>query len=69
MFIVEIRDREFQIGKAGPALAKNAGEFLIAGDLRVPRLGFGAMRITGDVIWGEASNRAEAVRVLRRAVG
>src|ERR1700744_2564963 len=50
------------------ALAKSAGEFLIGGDLRVTRLGFGAMRITGDGIWGEPSNRAEAVRVLRRAV-
>jgi aryl-alcohol dehydrogenase-like predicted oxidoreductase len=52
----------------GSALAKNAGEFLIGDDLRVTRLGFGAMRITGDGIWGEPSNRAEASRVLRRAV-
>lgn len=51
-----------------PPLAEGAGEFLIGGDLRVTRLGFGAMRITGDGIWGEPSNRAEAVRVLRRAV-
>jgi pyridoxine 4-dehydrogenase len=51
-----------------PALAKSAGEFLIGGDLRVTRLGFGAMRITGDGVWGEPSNRVEAVRVLRRAV-
>src|SRR5271170_2932824 len=50
------------------AAAKKAGEFLIAGDLRVTRLGFGAMRITGDGIWGEPADRAEAVRVLRRAV-
>src|SRR5271170_595597 len=50
------------------AAAKKAGEFLIAGDLRVTRLGFGAMRITGDGIWGEPTDRAEAVRVLRRAV-
>jgi pyridoxine 4-dehydrogenase len=49
-------------------LAKSAGEFLIGGDLRVTRLGFGAMRITGEGVWGEPSNRAEAVRVLRRAV-
>jgi aryl-alcohol dehydrogenase-like predicted oxidoreductase len=48
--------------------AKMAGEFLIGGDLRVTRLGFGAMRVTGDGIWGEPANRAEAVRVLRRAV-
>ena len=51
-----------------PRPARNAGEFLIGGDLRVIRLGFGAMRITGDGVWGEPANRAEAVRVLRRAV-
>src|SRR5438128_12549436 len=50
------------------ALAKKSGEFLIGDDLRVTRLGFGAMRITGDGIWGEPADRAEAVRVLRRAV-
>src|SRR5580704_8446809 len=50
------------------ALARGSGEFLIGGDLRVARLGFGAMRITGDGIWGEPADRAEAVRVLRRAV-
>lgn len=50
-------------------LATKAGEFLIGNDLRVTRLGFGAMRITGKGIWGEpAPGRAEAVRVLRRAV-
>jgi pyridoxine 4-dehydrogenase len=50
------------------ALAQQSGEFLIGNDLRVTRLGFGAMRITGDGIWGEPPDRAEAVRVLRRAV-
>jgi aryl-alcohol dehydrogenase-like predicted oxidoreductase len=50
------------------APAKKAGEFMIGGDLRATRLGFGAMRITGNGIWGEPANRAEAVRVLRRAV-
>jgi pyridoxine 4-dehydrogenase len=48
--------------------AKKAGEFLIGNDLRVARLGFGAMRITGLGIWGEPADRAEAIRVLRRAV-
>jgi len=38
------------------------------GDLTVNRMGFGAMRITGKGIWGPPSDRAEAVRVLRRAV-
>src|SRR5580700_11276743 len=50
------------------APAKKSGEFLIGDDLRVTRLGFGAMRITGDGIWGQPADRAEAVRVLRRAV-
>jgi pyridoxine 4-dehydrogenase len=38
------------------------------GDLTVNRLGFGAMRITGQGIWGEPKDRAEAKRVLERAV-
>src|ERR1700726_2114118 len=49
-------------------LAKKAGEFVIGNDLRVISLAFGAMRITGKGIWGEPSDRAEAIRVLRRAV-
>jgi len=49
-------------------LAGKAGEFLIGNDLRVTRLGFGAMRITGDGIWGPPADRAGAIRVLRRAV-
>jgi pyridoxine 4-dehydrogenase len=49
-------------------LATKAGEFVIGNDLRLTRLGFGAMRITGNGIWGEPADRAEAIRVLRRAV-
>jgi pyridoxine 4-dehydrogenase len=52
----------------GEQRAKNAGEFLIGNDLRVTRLGFGSMRITGKGIWGEPADRPEALRVLRRAV-
>ena len=48
--------------------AKKSGEFLIGNDLRVTRLGFGAMRITGEGIWGEPADRTEAIRVLRRAI-
>jgi pyridoxine 4-dehydrogenase len=44
-----------------------AGTFEIAGRT-VHRLGFGAMRLTGSGIWGEPRDRAECVRVLRRAV-
>ena len=50
------------------APAKKAGGFLIGGDLQETRLGYGAMRVTGDGDWGEPAARAEAVRVLRRAV-
>lgn len=46
--------------------ARLGGTFDIGGDLRVHRLGFGAMRITGQGIWGEPSDPAEARRVLRR---
>jgi aryl-alcohol dehydrogenase-like predicted oxidoreductase len=42
--------------------------FRIGDDLRVNRLGFGAMRITGKGIWGEPKDRGEAIRVLRRAI-
>jgi pyridoxine 4-dehydrogenase len=48
--------------------AAKAGQFAIGNDLPVTRLGFGAMRITGDGIWGEPPNRAEAIQVLHRAV-
>ncbi|MGB2627816.1 MAG: aldo/keto reductase [Candidatus Acidiferrum sp.] len=49
-------------------LASAAGEFVIGNDLRVTRLGFGAMRITGDGVWGEPKSRTQAIQVLRRAV-
>ena len=48
--------------------AAASGTFTIGGDLTVNRLGFGAMRITGNGIWGEPENPEEARRVLRRAV-
>ena len=48
--------------------ASKAGEFLIGNDLRVTRLGYGAMRITGPGVWGPPPDRAEAIRVLRRAI-
>jgi pyridoxine 4-dehydrogenase len=48
--------------------ASASGSFTIGGDLKVNRLGFGAMRITGEGIWGEPKNPEEAKRVLRRAV-
>ena len=45
-----------------------SGTFAIGGDLEVNRLGFGAMRLTGEGIWGEPADPEEAKAVLRRAV-
>ena len=45
-----------------------AGTIDVGGDLTVNRLGFGAMRITGDGIWGPPADRDEAKAVLRRAI-
>jgi pyridoxine 4-dehydrogenase len=42
--------------------------FTIGGDLEVRRLGFGAMRITGDGIWGPPDDPENAKAVLRRVV-
>lgn len=42
--------------------------YTIAGDIKVNRMGFGAMRITGDGIWGPPKDKAEAIRVLKRTV-
>jgi pyridoxine 4-dehydrogenase len=46
----------------------DSGTFRLGGDLAVHRLGFGAMRITGQGIWGPPADPDEAIRVLRRAV-
>jgi pyridoxine 4-dehydrogenase len=48
--------------------ATASGTFQIGGDLPMHRLGYGAMRITGEGIWGPAKDPEEAKRVLRRAV-
>jgi aryl-alcohol dehydrogenase-like predicted oxidoreductase len=48
--------------------AAAAGTIDVGGDITVNRLGYGAMRITGEGIWGEPPDRAEAKSVLRLAV-
>src|ERR1700680_4199527 len=48
--------------------AAGSGTISLGGELTVNRLGFGAMRITGDGIWGPPKDRATAIAVLRRAV-
>lgn len=55
-----------EINGEGPAAA--SGTFRIGGELEVHRLGFGAMRITGEGVWGPPKDHDEAIRVLRRTV-
>jgi aryl-alcohol dehydrogenase-like predicted oxidoreductase len=50
------------------APAAQAGTFALGGDLVVNRMGYGAMRITGQGIFGPPADRAESLRVLRRTV-
>jgi len=49
-------------------IAAQSGKFTLGGDLTIHRLGFGAMRITNEGIWGEPKDRNEAIRVLRRTI-
>src|SRR6202049_1276074 len=48
--------------------AAGSGTIALGGELTVNRLGFGAMRLTGDGIWGLPKDRKGALMVLRRAV-
>src|SRR5713101_1431956 len=50
-----------------PSLATNS-VWKLGGDLSVNRLGFGAMRLTGEDVWGWPPDRDNALKVLRRAV-
>ncbi|MGH9605409.1 MAG: aldo/keto reductase [Terracidiphilus sp.] len=52
----------------GTISAAQAGTVTLGGDLRVHRLGFGAMRLTGKGIWGPPNDRGAALATLRRAV-
>ncbi|RYZ55308.1 MAG: oxidoreductase [Sphingobacteriales bacterium] len=48
--------------------ATPAAEYVIGKGIRVNRMGYGAMRITGEGVWGPPKDREESIRVLRRAV-
>src|SRR5438045_5058975 len=50
------------------AAAATKSTFQLGGDVTVDRLGFGAMRLTGEGIWGWPPDRENAKKVLRRAV-
>src|SRR5216684_2868947 len=49
-------------------MAALAGDVSLGGEISVHRLGFGAMRLTGEGIWGPPKDRKQALAVLRRAV-
>ncbi|MCC5947438.1 MAG: aldo/keto reductase [Nitriliruptoraceae bacterium] len=48
--------------------AHAGGTFELGGDRSVHRMGYGAMRITGEGVWGEPQDRDAAIALLRRAV-
>src|SRR5437660_2963544 len=48
--------------------ASQAGEISLGNEISVHRLGYGAMRLTGEGIWGPPKDRKAALAVLRRAV-
>jgi aryl-alcohol dehydrogenase-like predicted oxidoreductase len=54
------------MSSSAPAL--ESGTFALGGDTTVHRLGFGAMRIVGQGVWGDPPDREVAKAVLRRAV-
>jgi pyridoxine 4-dehydrogenase len=56
------------MNKATTPSAAQGGTITLGGELTVNRLGFGAMRLTGDGIWGPPKDRASAMAVLRRAL-
>jgi aryl-alcohol dehydrogenase-like predicted oxidoreductase len=56
------------VAAASTSASKSEETFLLGDDLLVNRLGFGAMRLTGEGIWGWPPARENAKEVLRRAV-
>jgi len=56
------------MGMSDQSTAAAAGTIDVGGDLTVNRLGFGAMRITGDGVWGDPPDHDQAIATLRRAV-
>src|SRR5437667_10923477 len=51
-----------------PEASNSVETFLLGGDMSINRLGFGAMRLTGEGIWGWPDDRENARKVLRRVV-
>jgi aryl-alcohol dehydrogenase-like predicted oxidoreductase len=51
-----------------PMTSTQARTFALGGEQSIQRLGYGSMQLTGPGVWGEPRDRAQAIRVLRRAV-
>lgn len=52
----------------GHVLASAAGTFALGGETEINRMGYGAMRITGEGIWGPPKDHDAAIAVLKRVV-
>jgi aryl-alcohol dehydrogenase-like predicted oxidoreductase len=63
------RRRAMPVRDAVKVNAAAAGQFAVAGEITINRLGFGAMRITGPGIWGEPEDRSAALATLRALPG
>lgn len=61
-------DALFAADSSASANVATNSTWKLGGDLTVNRLGFGAMRITGQQIWGWPPDRGNAIKVLKRAV-
>src|SRR5271165_4615573 len=48
--------------------ARRAGKISLGGEISVHRLGYGAMRLTGEGIWGPPADKAASLATLRRAI-
>jgi len=56
------------MSEAADRAAANAGTLILGDDLEVRRIGFGAMRITGEGVWGDPADPDATAAVLRRAL-
>jgi len=65
--LISAASTHLRLATAGQA-SSSEETFLLGGDLLVNRLGFGAMRLTGEGIWGWPPDRENAKKVLRRAL-
>ena len=66
--VVAVDRRKLRVRQSPNQGAALAGTIRI-GDLTVNRLGFGAMHLCGDTVWGRPKDRGRSTRVLHRAVG